>query len=580
MTSRPAGAAANGGELLARALAAAGVTDVFALHGGHLDAFWTACRANGLRLVDTRHEAAAGHAADGYARTTGGLGVAVVTSGPGFANGFAALPNAMSDAVPMLMVASSPPLRELQTNEMQGGFDQVAAAAPVTKWAHRIVTTERIPDLVALAVRTALSGRPGPVFLEIPIDVLVTAVDEAGLPPAGPALLADRPAPSPAAVRAAADLLLHAERPAIVVGGGALWSSCGAELAAFADRAGIPVFANNRALGLLPAAHRCNGWAVDSLSLMAMTGQPLPDVVLLLGARLGLLTGGRAHSLIPPEAAVIQVDLEAAEMGRLRPVQVPVVADCREALQALCAVEVSWPDRAEWLVSATGAHALVEQLFGAAPPTVDGRLHPYHAGREALLGAGADAVLVLDGGEAPLWAAMSVAAAAPHRVLNLGYMGFLGIGQGFAIGAQIAEPQRRVLQVTGDGAYGFHLAELDTMVRHGLPVVTVVLNNACWGMSIHGQEAVYGAGNDVIVRLADTDYHEVARALGGYGERVTEIGEVRAAVQRAFDSGLPACVNVAVAASVVHPMTTAMLGDLEADNEIVVPYYENIPGRG
>lgn len=118
------------------------------------------------------------------------------------------------------------------------------------------------------------------------------------------------------------------------------------------------------------------------------------------------------------------------------------------------------------------------------------------------------------------------------------------------------------------------------MVRHGLPVVTVVLNNACWGMSIHGQEAVYGAGSDVIVRLADTDYHEVARALGGYGERVTEIGEVRAAVQRAFDSGLPACVNVAVAASVVHPMTTAMLGDLEADNEIVVPYYENIPGRG
>ncbi|MBU3686776.1 MAG: thiamine pyrophosphate-binding protein [Mycobacterium sp.] len=572
--------ALNGGELLARALAQAGVTDVFALHGGHLDAFWTACPRYGLRLVDTRHEAAAGHAADGYARTTGRLGVVVVTSGPGFANGFAALPNAMSDGVPMLMVASAPPLRELETNEMQGGFDQVAAAAPVTKWAHRIVTTERIPDLLALAVRKALSGRPGPVFLEIPIDVLVTAVDEASLPPAGPALIADRPAPSPHAVRAAVDLLRRADRPAIVVGGGALWSGCGAELAAFADRSGIPVFANNRALGVLPAGHRCNGWAIDSLSLLAMTGQPVPDVVLLLGARLGLLTGGRSGSLIPAGAALIQVDLDGAEIGRLRPVDVPILADCREALHALCAVDADWPDRAGWLAQATGAHALVEQLFGASPDTVDGRLHPFHAGREALLGAGPGAVLVLDGGEAPLWAGMSVPAVAPHRVLNLGYMGFLGVGQGFALGAQIAEPHRRVLQVTGDGAYGFHIAELDTMVRHRLPVVTVVLNNACWGMSIHGQEAVYGTGNDVIVRLADTDYHEVARAFGGYGERVTELAEVRPAVQRAFDSGLPGCVNVAVAASVVHPMTTAMLGNLDAEDEIVVPYYENIPRRG
>jgi acetolactate synthase-1/2/3 large subunit len=173
-----------------------------------------------------------------------------------------------------------------------------------------------------------------------------------------------------------------------------------------------------------------------------------------------------------------------------------------------------------------------------------------------------------------------VPAAAPHRVLNLGYMGFLGIGQGFAIGAQIAEPARRVLQVTGDGAYGFHIQELDTMVRHGLPVVTVVLNNACWGMSIHGQQAVYGEGNDVITRLADTDYHEIARAFGGYGERVTDLAEVRPAVERAFASGLPACINVAVTSSVVHPLTTAMLGNLEAEDEIVVPYYENIPVRG
>ncbi|OBK24309.1 benzaldehyde lyase [Mycobacterium asiaticum] len=570
----------DGGELLARALLDAGVRDVFALHGGHLDSFWMACRRHDLQLIDTRHEASAGHAADGYARTTGRLGVAVVTSGPGFANGFAALPNAMSDGVPMLMIASSPPLRELETNEMQGGLDQVAVAAPVTKWAHRVVTTDRIPDLVALAIRKALAGRPGPVFLEIPIDILVTPVEEDDLPDTGRATISDRPAPSGNALQAALELLQTAQRPAIIVGGGALWSQCGEELSEFADRASIPVFANNRAIGVLPAKHRCNAWAIDNLSLMAMTGQPTPDVVLPLGARMGLLTGGRAASMVPASAAVIQVDLDAAEIGRLRPVDVPIAADCRETLQAFTSADVSWPDRDEWLAQCTAAHALADQLFGATPAVQDDGLHPYHASREALLGAGEDAVIVLDGGEAPLWAAMNLPAVAPHRVLNLGYMGFLGIGQGFAVGAQIAQPNRRVLQITGDGAYGFHIQELDTMVRHGLPVVTVVLNNACWGMSIHGQDAVYGEGNDVITRLADTDYHEIARAFGGYGERVTDLADVRPAVERAFASGLPACINVVVAASVVHPMTTAMLGDLDAPDEIVVPYYENIPKRG
>lgn len=570
----------DGGELLARSLKAAGVRDIFALHGGHLDSFWVACGRNELRLIDTRHEASAGHAADGYARATGKLGVAVVTSGPGFANGFAALPNAMSDGVPMLMIASSPPLREVETNEMQGGLDQVAAASAVTKWAHRVVTTDRIPDLVALAVRKARSGRPGPVYLEIPIDVLVTPVDETTISAAGSAIVNDRPAPSQSAVTAAVDHLLAAQRPAIVIGGGALWSDCGDELAKFADRSGIPVFTNSRATGILPATHRCNSWGLDNLALLAMTGQPGPDVILLLGCRMGLLTGGRTASIIPADATIIQVDVEASEIGRLRPVEVPIVADCRETLRALTIASVQWPDRSEWLAQATAAHKIVEPLYSAVPAVEEGRLHPYHASREALRGAGEGVMLVLDGGEAALWAAMSQTTVAPHRVLSLGYMGFLGIGQGFAIGAQIAEPGRRVLQITGDGAYGFHIQELDTMVRHGLPIVTVVLNNACWGMSIHGQDAVYGEGNDVIVRLADTDYHEVARAFGGYGERVTDLDEVAPAVERAFASGLPACINVAVAPGVVHPMTTAMLGDLDAEDQIVVPYYENIPKRG
>jgi len=174
----------NGGGLLARTLAEVAPV-VFTLHGGHLDSFYKGCADEGVALQDFRHEAAAVNAADGYARVTGGLGVAAVTSGPGFANGFAGITNAYADGVPLLVVIGAPPLREVETRELQGGIDQIAALAPVTKWAHRITHPERIPDLVGLAARRALSDRPGPVVLELPIDVAFTPVDETRLRPAG-----------------------------------------------------------------------------------------------------------------------------------------------------------------------------------------------------------------------------------------------------------------------------------------------------------------------------------------------------------------------------------------------------------
>jgi acetolactate synthase-1/2/3 large subunit len=186
-----------------------------------------------------------------------------------------------------------------------------------------VTTPHRIADLVALAIRKALSGRPGPVYLELPIDVLFRPVAEDEVPPRGSAIVPDRPAPSPSAAVETTSALRAAQRPAIVVGGGALFSGCPDELARFAERAGIPVFANNRAFGLLAREPRCNASGVELLSIMAMAGRPLPDTVMLLGARTGLLTLGRAQPMIPDEAQLIQVDLEASELGRLRPVQVP-----------------------------------------------------------------------------------------------------------------------------------------------------------------------------------------------------------------------------------------------------------------
>jgi acetolactate synthase-1/2/3 large subunit len=219
-----------------------------------------------------------------------------------------------------------------------------------------------------------------------------------------------------------------------------------------------------------------------------------------------------------------------------------------------------------------------DMMFEGAAMESDG-IHPYRAAREIAARIPPGSILVRDGGESAIW----IDWATPHldlgMVLALGYQGHLGVGQGYAIGAQWAHPDRRVIQVAGDGAIGFHIQEWDTMVRHGLPIVTVVFNNACWGMSIHGQQAVYGSDGDVISRLAATRYDQVAEGFGAFGQHVTDIDEIGPAMTRALDAGRAAVVNVATSASVVNPVTTRMLGDLSADDEIVIPYYDNIPLR-
>jgi len=573
----------NGGSLLARTLAEVAPV-VFTLHGGHLDSFFKGCREAGIELVDFRHEAAAVNAADGYARATGRLGVAAVTSGPGFTNAFAGLANAYADGVPLLLITSAPPLGEAETNELQGGIDQIAAATPVTRWAHRITTAERIPDLVGLAVRRALAGRPGPVVLELPIDVAFTPVDQARLRPAGAPAIGARPAPAPEAVAQARQVLRDAARPVVVAGEGTLWSPARDLLVRFAETAGIPVFTSGPAWRTLPPRHPLNGQGLASLAALALAGAPGPDAVLLLGARLGLFTGGRSGAIIGAGTKLVHVDADAAEIGRLGPVDVAITADCAQTLAALLATAgaegAAWPDRAGWAEQAAGAHRLLETLFAGAPELVNGRLHPYRAVREVLAALEPGAIVVTDGGEAAAWADSAMTATEPELVFRLGYQGHLGVGHGWAIGAQTAEPARRVVQITGDGAVGFHIQELDTMVRHRLPIVTVVLSNDAWGMSIHGQDAVFGPGNDIVTRLAATPYERVAEAFGAHGERVDKLAAVGPAVRRALDSGRPALINLIVSNDVVHPVTTMLLGDVTATDQIVVPYYQNLTRQG
>ncbi|TFU03765.1 thiamine pyrophosphate-binding protein [Polymorphobacter arshaanensis] len=567
----------TGGDLLAQTLHDAGVTKIFALHGGHHEALFKGCIDQGIDLIDFRHEAAAGHAADAYARTTGKLGVCIITAGPGFTNAISAIANAQLDASPVLFLIGAPPLREVETNPLQGGIDQIAMARPAAKWALSIPSTERVRDLTAMAIRKAMTGRKGPVVLEIPIDILHMSVTGAQATPSAGLAVRPQPAPAPEEVAALAELLLRAERPVIVAGLESASAATAVALRALVAKLPLPVFAKPQAYGLLPAGHACDAGAAGNLAVLPIIGAGAPDLVILLGARLGLMLGGRSGALVPHDAHVVQIYSDASEIGRLRDIDLPIAADCAQTLTALtkALAAVDLPDTSAWTARAAGAKALAASAWPDAE--VAGGIHPYHAAKAVANAAGQDAAYVFDGGESSSWGTATVAVDAPARVLSHGYLGCLGIGPGFAIGMQIAHPDRRVVQVTGDGAMGFHIQEFDTMVRHRLPIVTVILNNQVWGMSIHGQQMMYGANYNVITKLGSTQYASIAAAFGCHAERVTAFAEIAPAMARAFASGKPALVEIMTDADVVHPATVAMLGQLaEGSRDIMIPYYENI----
>jgi len=566
----------HGGELVARTLAAAGVRHAFGIHGGHLDPILTSMARHGIALIDTRHEAAAGNAAEGYARASGGLGVAFATAGPGFTNVFSALANAYADRIPMLLLTSSPPLREVELNVLQGNFDQIAAASAVTRWAHRVTTASRIPDLIALAIRHATGSARGPVLLEFPIDVLSRPVEEATA--TTPVLVqAELPGPSAHALDVAGDLLAGAEHPLIVIGGGASVSPGMAEaLQAFVERTKIPVVVSSWGYGVLPQGHPCLLGNSAELATLTMMGQG-PDLVMLLGARRGLMLGSRSNSMIPATARVIHVDVDGVEPGRIGTVDLAVRADAAEFVRTLAASRKTWPNWSAWNGAtkvAQGAHGLL--YAGAEPVTPSGRLHPYFATKAVIESLGPETIVVYDGGEASAWMAFFARAQHPRSWFGCGMMGGLGIGPGFAIGAQVARPESRVVLVSGDGAIGFHLPEFNTMVRHNLPITTVVFNNLGWGMSLHGQQAIYGTDTRVVVDLPDTRYDQIAAAFGLYAERVDRPEEIAPAMQRAAASGRPACLDLAIAPEVVHPMME-QVGQPVPTGYTRIPYYEPIP---
>ncbi|MBI2994211.1 MAG: thiamine pyrophosphate-binding protein [Gammaproteobacteria bacterium] len=537
-----------------RTLAKAGVKHVFALHGAHLETLFQSAGPSGISITDTRHEAAAGHAAEGYARAARKLGVAMITAGPGFTNVITSIANAYLDRTPVLYLAGSAALRDAQTNTLQAGIDQVAIARPICKWAHQVTVPQQLARLTAQAIRLATSGPTGPVLLDLPMDVLTATVDDAEVSIPGSITVESPPAPFPAAIHSAIEILSRASHPVIMAGAGAWQSDAGPELLKFAEATGIPVYSDFQAHGLLPSDHRLYGGTFHKMADLSAPGDR-PDAVLALGVRFGLFTLGGSDVLVPRNAKLIHVEIDPKEIGLLRDVDVPIVADCRETLIALneFAASHQWPDRRQWQKTIQDAKSARARQFEEILARTGTPIHPYQAVSTVVEQLPEETIVIGDGAESYHWLNEVIRQKQAGGYITHGFLGAVGFGLGLAIGAQLAHRDRRVLCLAGDGAVGFTIAEFDTMARHGLPIVVVIMNNRSWAASQHFQEMVSGCDRLVATRLGNAQYHEIAAGFGCHASLVTEIADLGTAIQTAFASRRPACVNVVIDVAPIPP---------------------------
>ena len=546
----------NGGHLFIRCLKQEGVRRVFTIVGDTVLPLVDAAADEGIEFIDTRHEGAAMHMADGYARITGEPAVALFTGGPGFANAISGLPAIYTSESPVIFVAGCAELPEKGMATFQE-VDQVGMTAPVTKGSWLIHDRKRIPEFVATAFRTAMSGRPGPVHLTLPIDIQEQPITEEELPSCLPGEYRSmgRPQGDPGLIQQAADLLRQAQRPVIIIGNPARYTARPEQLTALVEAAGIPAFTVEQARGMLDDEHPlCFGYADGALNAAARRFAEA-DVVLLLGKRLDHRY--RYGRIFSPAAQLIQADPAAAEIGRNRGAAVGLLGDLGAIAEQLTAAvgQGRRADIAAWVGQLTqDREAWLAQLRAHA--TGEEPMHPLDVftGIEPLLDD--DTFIVLDGGDYVQWGRSYFRARRPGRFLRLGPLSHLGAGIPYGMAAKLAYPESKTLVFCGDGSFGFYPMEYDTCLRHNLPITTIMGNDATWGIDKTFQVAYYGRAVGTDLRFVR--YDRMVEAIGGYAEYVEQPSEVAPAVARAINSGRPSLVNIAVRSG-ASPLAEAMI---------------------
>jgi len=529
----------NGGDLAAKALQAEGVKYVFTLCAVQLAAYYEGCETQGIKVIGMRSEQGAATAADGWSRVTGTPGVAIFTRGPGFTNAYTGIANAYLTSSPVVYIGqgrSGPAYYDLG-DLMEIDKDYLELARPITKWARICHDTRRIPEYIGMAFRHALAGKPGPVYLEAPTSVLLSRIEESEVCLPLNYRTEAKPYGDPDYIRRAAELMLKAGRPVVIAGGGVHWSRASEELQKFVTAFDAPVFLNGLGRGCVPPDHPLY------FSYARADALREADVILVIGTPLDFRLGYGRPPALSGDANIIQINIDPTEIGRNRGADVGITGDPR-AILAQLTDEVKGRKRSDpgWLdflrrVEAQGIARDNEWMKSDIVP-----IHHLRVAGELRHFLGPDDIVVGDGGFFVNFAARVLKIHKPGHWLDPGPMGCLGVGPGFAIAAKLAYPDKQVVLLSGDGAFGLNGMELETMSRHGINVVTIVGNDGAWGMEKH----VSGwRGPAIAADLSRcTRYDMMAQAMGCHGELVERPEQIRPALERAFAAGKPALLNV------------------------------------
>ncbi|HHW40658.1 MAG TPA: thiamine pyrophosphate-binding protein [Syntrophomonadaceae bacterium] len=549
----------DGGRLFAKALKKEGVECIFCLAGGHIMPIFYGCREEGIKVIDVRHECAGAYAADAYARVTGKPGVIVTTAGPGVTDTLTAMAEAKLQGVPIIHIGGASNVRENDTGPLQD-LNTLEMMATATKWARKIYHTERIPEYVSMAFRHALDDTPGPVYLECPMDVLVTNFVEEEKVNYPEKYRTDAiPFGDPELIEKAADLLVSAKSPVMVIGDTARFSAKhGEAIAELADYLKIPVSVQTMCRGLFANEE------TNMLFKIGTAALPAADVVLMLCVENNYRIGKARPPLFNKEAKLIQVHPDITMIGYNAPAEIGIVGGAGPvAKQILEAVKARIPKREDL----TWVNKAKEMAQAAATPWMEGFTSdaiPIHPGRCAyevakfLNTEGKDWTVVCDGGDAAQWIKTAVTARRPGQVINFGPLGTIGTGAGFSLGAWAANG-KPILYYTGDGSFGFYPMEFDTFLKQGIPVVCVISNDSSWGMIklsetfIHPEEVKKGHVATELAYLRR--YDKMVAMWDGYGELVTKPEDIISAIKKGAESGKPAIINVEVDRMNMSPVT-------------------------
>ena len=527
----------KGSEILAEALYRQGVDTFFFIMGGPMLLTERSCIDLGLRGVDVRHEQAAAMMAHAYARLQNRPGICMAASGPGSTNLITGVAHAWADCTPVIAFGGSAPLGSSGRGAFQE-CDQLAMFTPCTKWAARVTHPKRIPELVSTAFHQAMSGKPGPVYIDLPGDVLYQEVEDSDItwPDPWSPNFRPRPEAEPARIEEIIGLLEKAEKPVIVSGSGILWSDAAEELKSWVETSGIPYYTTPQSRGVIAEDHPYCYLTARSTAFREA------DLIMVIGTRMNYVIGHAAPPRFNADATLVRIDIDATEIGTSPRLDVGVIGDAKAVLQQLIDAAGqrlnddtyrSWRDR----LRGRNTSKQFEQetiLDNDASP-----IHPLKLCKEIRDFIDRDAILVVDGQEILNYARQTIPSFSPGHRLNSGAFGTMGVGMPFGVGAKIAKPNSQVIVLHGDGSFGLNAMEFDTAMRHNVPVLVIVSLNGGWTADPDKNKP----GRD----LGYTRYDEIARALGGYAELVEQPGDIRPALERsaaAVAGGKSALVNV------------------------------------